>query len=122
MAGGEYGVRASSRPSIRTPASQYGNLHHPARRARNDSWKGDTWKTGAGSTWGVGSYDPNLNLVYWSTSNAGPWVVRRAATIQRHRAVHQSLDVLAAAFNAETGKSSGLSDDAFGRLGLRRHQ
>ena len=39
----------------------------------NESWKGESWKIGGGSTWYVGSYDPKLNLVYWSTSNAGPW-------------------------------------------------
>jgi glucose dehydrogenase len=39
----------------------------------NDTWKGDSWKTGAGSTWYVGSYDAKRNLVYWSTSNGGPW-------------------------------------------------
>src|SRR3954463_12756641 len=39
----------------------------------NETWKGDSWKTGAGSTWYVGSYDAKRNLVYWSTSNGGPW-------------------------------------------------
>ena len=39
----------------------------------NETWRGDTWKTGAASTWGVGSYDAKLNTVYWATSNAGPW-------------------------------------------------
>src|ERR1700675_4751860 len=29
-----------------------------------DTWKGDTWKLGGGSTWITGSYDPELNTVY----------------------------------------------------------
>jgi alcohol dehydrogenase (cytochrome c) len=29
-------------------------------------------KTGAGSTWGHGSYDPDLDLVYWGVGHAGP--------------------------------------------------
>jgi lanthanide-dependent methanol dehydrogenase len=37
------------------------------------SWTGDTWKTGGGAVWGWISYDPALNLVYYGTSNPGPW-------------------------------------------------
>lgn len=32
----------------------------------------DSWKTGGGSTWVTGSYDPELNLVYWGIGNPGP--------------------------------------------------
>ena len=38
----------------------------------NETWTSDSWKTGAGSTWVTGSYDPDLNLVYWGTGNPGP--------------------------------------------------
>ena len=38
-----------------------------------DSWPGDTWKHGGGSTWITGSFDPELNTVYWGVGNAGPW-------------------------------------------------
>jgi alcohol dehydrogenase (cytochrome c) len=38
----------------------------------SDTWGGDSWKTGGGSAWLTGSYDPNLNLVYWGTGNPGP--------------------------------------------------
>jgi PQQ-dependent dehydrogenase (methanol/ethanol family) len=37
------------------------------------SWPGDTWKQGGGAVWGWLSYDPALNLVYYGTSNPGPW-------------------------------------------------
>ncbi len=37
-----------------------------------DSWSGDSWKRGGGSTWITGSYDPELNLIYWGTGNPGP--------------------------------------------------
>ena len=33
---------------------------------------GDGWKRGGGSTWITGTYDPELNLVYWGTGNPGP--------------------------------------------------
>lgn len=36
------------------------------------TWQGDSWKTGAGATWVPGSYDPELDLLYWGTGNPGP--------------------------------------------------
>jgi alcohol dehydrogenase (cytochrome c) len=39
-----------------------------------DTWKvEDAYKNGGGSTWIPGSYDPELDLVYWGTGNTGPW-------------------------------------------------
>jgi alcohol dehydrogenase (cytochrome c) len=38
----------------------------------NDTWGGDSWKTGAGATWLTGSYDPELDLLYWGIGNPGP--------------------------------------------------
>jgi alcohol dehydrogenase (cytochrome c) len=37
-----------------------------------DTWNGDAWKRGGGSTWVTGTYDPELNLIYWGTGNPGP--------------------------------------------------
>jgi PQQ-dependent dehydrogenase (methanol/ethanol family) len=37
------------------------------------SWPGETWKQGGAAVWGWLSYDPGLNLVYYGTSNPGPW-------------------------------------------------
>lgn len=39
----------------------------------NDTWPGDSWKTGGAPVWITGTYDPELNLSYWGTGNAGPW-------------------------------------------------
>jgi alcohol dehydrogenase (cytochrome c) len=39
----------------------------------NETWPGDTWKTGGAPTWITGSYDPKLKLTYWGTGNPGPW-------------------------------------------------
>ena len=33
----------------------------------------DAWKQGGGATWRSGSYDPQLDLVYWGTGNAEPY-------------------------------------------------
>ena len=38
----------------------------------NDTWGGDSWKTGGGPTWITGSFDPGLNLLYWGVGNPGP--------------------------------------------------
>ena len=37
------------------------------------SWPPDAWQTGGGSVWGWISYDPELDLIYYGTSNPGPW-------------------------------------------------
>ena len=39
----------------------------------HDTWQGDDWKTGGGSAWMTGTYDPDLNTVYWGVGNAAPW-------------------------------------------------
>jgi alcohol dehydrogenase (cytochrome c) len=36
----------------------------------HETWKDDSWKYGGGAPWMTGSYDPDLNLVYWGTGNA----------------------------------------------------
>jgi PQQ-dependent dehydrogenase (methanol/ethanol family) len=37
------------------------------------TWPPDAWKVGGGAVWGWVSYDPDLDLVYYGTSNPGPW-------------------------------------------------
>lgn len=37
------------------------------------TWPGDAWKIGGGSGWSWISYDPDLDLIYYGTSNPGPW-------------------------------------------------
>jgi alcohol dehydrogenase (cytochrome c) len=38
----------------------------------SETWTGDSWKVGGVATWLQGSYDPDLNLLYWGTGNAFP--------------------------------------------------
>ena len=38
-----------------------------------NTWKGDQWKIGGGTTWGWYTYDPDLNLVYYGTGNPSTW-------------------------------------------------
>jgi alcohol dehydrogenase (cytochrome c) len=39
----------------------------------SETWGGgDAWRHGGASTWLTGSFDPELNLLYWGTGNPGP--------------------------------------------------
>lgn len=38
----------------------------------SESWPGDMYLRGGATTWMPGTYDPELNTVYWGTSNAAP--------------------------------------------------
>jgi PQQ-dependent dehydrogenase (methanol/ethanol family) len=38
-----------------------------------DSWEGDQWQIGGGTTWGWYSYDPELDLIYYGTGNPSTW-------------------------------------------------
>lgn len=38
----------------------------------SSSWPGDSYLHGGGTTWMPGTYDPTLDTLYWTTSNAAP--------------------------------------------------
>jgi alcohol dehydrogenase (cytochrome c) len=76
VAGAEYGVRGYLRSYHATSGQMEWNtftVPGPGEPG-NDTWPGDTWQRGGGTTWQPGSYDPELNLLYWGTGNPGPWV------------------------------------------------
>jgi len=37
------------------------------------TWPPEAWKIGGGTAWGWISYDPALGMIYYGTSNPGPW-------------------------------------------------
>jgi alcohol dehydrogenase (cytochrome c) len=39
-----------------------------------DTWPGETWRSGGGSVWVTGTYDPELKLAYFGIGNAAPWL------------------------------------------------
>ena len=49
------------------------NPHHGRFGAGTETWPGDRWRNGGGATWGWYAYDPELDLVYYSTGNPGTW-------------------------------------------------
>ena len=74
IAGGEFGIRGFLDAYDATTGTREWRTHtipgpdHPDNR----TWAGDSWRTGGSPTWITGSYDPELNLVYWGTGNPGP--------------------------------------------------
>lgn len=38
----------------------------------HETWSGDSWKIGGGATWTTGTYDPQLDLIYWGIGNPSP--------------------------------------------------
>ncbi len=37
------------------------------------TWEGDQWQIGGGTTWGWFTYDPKRDLIYYGTGNPGTW-------------------------------------------------
>jgi len=74
--GGELGVRGSvSAFDANTGKRIWKTYTVPGpNEPGGNSWKGETYKRGGGSTWITGVYDPATNTTYWGTGNPGPWV------------------------------------------------
>ena len=49
------------------------NPHYGRFCEGTKTWPAEHWKVGGGTTWGWYSYDPDLNLFYYSTGNPGTW-------------------------------------------------
>ncbi len=74
IAGGEFGIRGFiDAYDAATGERVWRTYTIPGEgEPGNETWAGDSWKTGGAATWITGSYDPDLNLVYWGTGNPGP--------------------------------------------------
>jgi alcohol dehydrogenase (cytochrome c) len=75
-AGGEYGIRgfiAAFDAKTGKEAWRFHTVPAPGEKG-HDTWPGgtDAWEHGGGSIWVTGSYDPDLNLLYFGTGNPGP--------------------------------------------------
>jgi alcohol dehydrogenase (cytochrome c) len=75
MAGGEYGTRGFINGWDPATGKELWKFHTTAAPGEKggDTWPGDTHAKGGAPTWLTGAYDPELDLVYWGTGNAGPW-------------------------------------------------
>ena len=75
--GGEFGVRGFvAAYDVHTGKQRWKTYTVPAPgEAGSETWpKGDQWKTGGGSVWVTGTYDPVTKLAFWGTGNGGPWM------------------------------------------------
>jgi alcohol dehydrogenase (cytochrome c) len=75
--GAEYGVRGwIDGWDPETGKQLWRRYTIPARGEKgNDTWpqNNNAWEVGGGSAWITGSYDPELDLMYWGTGNPAPW-------------------------------------------------
>jgi alcohol dehydrogenase (cytochrome c) len=77
MSGAEFGVRGfldGWDPETGKKLWRRYTIPGPGEKG-NETWRqdNDAYKRGGGTTWVTGSFDPELDLVYWSTGNAGPY-------------------------------------------------
>jgi alcohol dehydrogenase (cytochrome c) len=74
VAGGEYGARGFVASFDATTGHQKWRFYTIPGEGEpgHDSWKNDAWRSGGGSTWITGSYDPSLDLLYWGVGNPSP--------------------------------------------------
>ncbi|HLO82760.1 MAG TPA: PQQ-dependent dehydrogenase, methanol/ethanol family, partial [Chitinophagaceae bacterium] len=74
ISGGEAGIRGFlDAYDVKTGARAWRFYTIPGTGEKgNETWEGESWKTGAGATWVPGSYDPVLDLLYWGIGNPGP--------------------------------------------------
>lgn len=72
--GGEFGVRGHIDAfDLETGARIWRRYTIPAPgEPGSETWPGDSWQRGGGTTWITGTYDPELDLLYWGTGNPGP--------------------------------------------------
>lgn len=79
ISGGEFGVRGFVTANDVNTGKQVWRMYSTGPEAEVgfpgsvETWKGDEWKRGGGTTWGWYSYDPELDLLYYGTGNPGSW-------------------------------------------------
>lgn len=77
ISGGEYGIRGfidGWDPATGEKLWRTYTVPEPGQPG-SETWTdgGDAWKNGGGPTWLTGTYDPELNTVYWGVGNAASW-------------------------------------------------
>jgi alcohol dehydrogenase (cytochrome c) len=74
ISGGEYGIRGfidAYDANSGGRAWRFNTVPGP-NEPGNDTWKGDSWTRGGAPAWVTGSFDPELNLLYWGIGNPSP--------------------------------------------------
>jgi alcohol dehydrogenase (cytochrome c) len=73
--GGELGVRAFIKAFDATTGKLLWTTYTVPGpdQPNHDTWHNNAWKTGGGSVWITGNYDPARHLAYWGVGNAADW-------------------------------------------------
>jgi alcohol dehydrogenase (cytochrome c) len=74
VGGGEYGIRGyvvAYDADTGEQAWKFYTIPGPGKPG-HETWEGDDWEHGGAPVWITGSFDPELNLVYWGVGNPGP--------------------------------------------------
>jgi alcohol dehydrogenase (cytochrome c) len=74
VAGGDNGIRgflAAYDVSTGQQQWKFETIPGPGE-VGHETWENDAWRTGGGSTWVTGSYDPSTGLLYWGVGNPSP--------------------------------------------------
>ena len=99
--GGEYGIRGRlTALDAKTGKMDWRFWTTPGPgEVGHDTWpkKGDAWKHGGASIWNTPTVNPETGMLYFSTSNAAPWV-------GNERPGENLFTASIVALNAETGK------------------
>jgi len=74
IAGGEFAIRGFlDAYDIKTGTRVWRFWTVPAPgESGSDTWTADSWERGGAPTWLTGTYDPQLDTVYWGTGNPNP--------------------------------------------------
>ena len=91
-AGGEYGMRAfidAYDAATGKRAWRFYTVPGPGEPG-NDTWAGDSWKTGGASVWVTGAYDAEQNLLLYGIGNPGPITTATAARATTSIAIRSS--------------------------------
>jgi PQQ-dependent dehydrogenase (methanol/ethanol family) len=78
IAGGEYATRGfidAYDAATGKHAWRFHTIPGPGE-PHHETWKDESWKTGGGATWLTGTYDPDLNTIYWPVGNPAPMLDR----------------------------------------------
>ena len=74
VGGGEFGIRgfvAAYDVETGEEAWRFYTIPGPGEPG-HETWEGDDWEHGGAPIWITGSFDPDLDLVYWGVGNPGP--------------------------------------------------
>jgi alcohol dehydrogenase (cytochrome c) len=78
-AGGEYGIRGyimALDPKDGNELWRFWTIPEPGQPG-SETWTGPAWQKGGGPIWTTGTYDPDLNLMYWGRRQPRTGLERR---------------------------------------------